>query len=91
MNPALKKALWPVLALVFGALATYFSTGCSGAPSLPPEVPQALAAARCVDAALKGVDPEALTLKEALELGEKVKACLPKPPAGGGAPDAGVR
>lgn len=87
MNPAIKKALWPVLALVFGALATYFSTGCSGAPALPPEVPQALVAAKCVEAALKGVDPEALTLREALELGAKVKACLPKPaPAG----DAGA-
>ena len=41
MNPALKKVLWPVLALLCGALATYFSTGCSGA-ALPPEAKSAV-------------------------------------------------
>ena len=90
MNPKLKAALYPLLAAILGALSTYFATGCSGAPALPalpPEVPQALDVAKCVDAALKGVDPEALTLREAIELGAKVKACLPKPPP---AADAGA-
>lgn len=81
MSPKLKSVLYPLLAAILGALSTYFAAGCAGVPELPPEVPQALDVAKCVDAALKGVDPEALTLREAIELGAKVKACLPKPPA----------
>lgn len=77
MSPKLKSALYPLLAALLGALSTYFATGCSEAPALPPEVPQALDAAKCVERALKGVDPEALTLKEALEFAAKVQACLP--------------
>lgn len=61
--------------LLFCALV---ATACSGSPQLPPEVPAALRAARCTEAVLDGVDLEALTLSEALALGARLKACLPK-------------
>lgn len=59
-------------------LCALLATACSGSPQLPPEVPAALKAARCTEAALDGVDLEALTLSEALALGAQLKACLPK-------------
>ncbi len=64
-----------------------FATGCSSAalPELPPEVPQAIEVAQCVHDALQGVDPEALTLAEAIALGVSLKDCLPAPVGDAGA------
>ena len=82
MNPSVKKALWPVLALVFGALATYFSTGCGSA--LPPEAKAAVEDGLCVKAVLEAAgDPAKLDALEVLALAKRIQACLvpaaPKP------------
>ena len=88
MNPSVKKALWPVLALVFGALATYFSTGCGGA--LPPEAKAAVEDGLCVKAEIKAAgDPAKLNALEVLALAKRIQACLaPSKPAP--AADAGA-
>lgn len=63
---------------------------CDSTPVLPPEVPQAIRTAKCVERALAGIgDPQALTLHDALALAARVQACVPRrPPV---VPDAGMR
>lgn len=76
---ALKKALWPILALVFGALASYFATGCGVA--LPPEAKSAIDSAACAKAVSDQIKPYT-TLGEAAALIRALPACFePKAPA----------
>lgn len=82
MNPKLKAALWPLLAALCGALASYFATGCS-----PTQTEQARSAADAVAAGaelaacLRGAaapaldHPNELTLAEALAVRAKLQAC----------------
>jgi hypothetical protein len=87
VNPALKKVLWPVIALLCGALATYFSTGCSGA-ALPPEAKSAVEDGLCVKAVLESAgDPAKLNAAQVIDLAKAVRACLAPAPV---AADAGA-
>lgn len=60
---------------------------CGCTQSLPAEVPQALAVAKCVESALQSAgDLEALDVREALDLVAHLRACAPpKAPADAGA------
>lgn len=85
VNPNTKKALFAALAVICGALATYFSTGCSGA--LPPKAVSAIEQALCAQALAERVRPDT-TLGEALAIAKALPECF-APPAPVG--DAGVR
>jgi hypothetical protein len=96
VNPAIKKALWPVLALVFGALATYFSTGCTPSQIQQAEsaVDREVAKAACVKAVAEKLDdlladPLKLQPADVLRFRSALKACLKPAPAPVGA-DAGA-
>lgn len=86
MSPVVRKSLYAGLALLFGALATYFSTGCGSA--LPPQAADALAKAQCAQALAVRVSPDT-TIREALDIARELRECFepaPAPPAA----DAGV-
>lgn len=75
----LKKVLYPLLAAVLGALASYFATGCGVA--LPPEAKSALESAACAKAVADQVKPST-TLGEAAVLLRELPECFqPKAPA----------
>lgn len=96
MNPKLKAVLYPLLAALAGALASYFATGCN-----PSQLSRAESAAdrvevqlMCAKAALKAHDAALVTpgledLPAAADLALALKACLKAAPMGD--PDAGAR
>lgn len=87
VNPNTKKALFAALAVICGALATYFSTGCSGA--LPPEATSAVSQALCAKSLADRVSP-GTTLGEALAIAKALPECFAQPaPAPTG--DAGAQ
>ncbi len=68
---------------MFGALATYFSTGCGAAlPTLPPEVRAAAEGGLCAKSAIEAAgDPAQLTVVQAIALANSVRACFAPPVA----------
>lgn len=94
VNPALKKVLFGALAAVCGALATYFATGCnpaqvdaarSAADRGEAAAEIAFSQAKCAKAVALSVDPNAVNVRDAAALADRLKACFAKP-----AGDAGV-
>jgi hypothetical protein len=83
VNPNLKKALFPLLAALFGALATYFATGCT-----PSQIQRAesaadreLAKGACVKAVVEKYDdllsqPLSANLDDLLAFKAAVSACI---------------
>ncbi len=89
MNPKVKAALWPLLAALCGALASYFATGCTPAQidKVNSAADSATADALCVKAALQRhssalVEPGVKDIPAALELHDELRACLVTPDAG---------
>lgn len=96
MNPKLKSALYPLLAALLGALASYFASGCTPAQVAKVEsaADKATMQALCAKAALEAHDnalakPGLEDLPAAAALALELRACFGKPKAD--APDAGAR
>lgn len=93
MNPKLKAVLYPVLALVCGYLASYFSSGCT-----PAQLDKAESAADrvaeqalCLKDAAKALDdlllkPDQLKIADVLAARKVLEACVHPAPAA----DAGL-
>ena len=94
MNPKLKAALYPLLAALAGALATYFSTGCTPAQVSHVEsaADKATVQALCAKTALEAHDallvhPDLESVAQGVALAKDLEACFAKPKA---AADAGA-
>ncbi len=97
MNPKLKAVLFPLLAALMGALASYFATGCTPAQIAHAEsaADKAQVQALCAKAALELhddalADPDLNALKDAADLAKALQKCF-KPNATPSAADAGAR
>ncbi len=96
VNPALKKALYGLLAALALAAAAYFQTGCTAAQVAKVEsaADKAEVQALCAKAALELhddalVEPDLNSVKEAADLAKALRDCFRKPPAPA-ASDAGA-
>ena len=86
MNPKLKAVLYPLLAALMGALATYFSTGCTPAQIAHVEsaADKAVAQALCAKSALEAHDallvhPDLEDVAAGVALAKDLEACFHKP------------
>lgn len=96
MNPKLKAVLYPLLAALMGALASYFATGCTAAQVAKVEsaADRVEVQALCAKAALELhddalVDPDLNSVKDAADLAAALRDCFRKPAPMAG--DAGAR
>lgn len=97
MNPKLKAALYPLIAALLGALASYFATGCTPSQIAHVEsaADKATVQALCAKAALELhddalVDPDLNDLPAAADLALALRKCF-KPAPKVDATDAGAK